>query len=239
MKRLKVTISLIILISLLGCNNASIKTNNQDVEEKINKAYQEGYDAGYALGYEEGKKEATESLIVFDETAEEPEEELTLANYDYKTDPDTIAVNITDENIDEYFDLKVVKSYKSDTYYVLTHSLMYDKGYVVVGEYYANCKVYGGAYELDGKVYEEKSDTLSLGSYTVCNIDIGHGFTDEATAQKYADKGIKAYIKMDYPDATIYYQKIEDVKFGYEMDDGKRIINGEEIRGGFFKDNPY
>ncbi len=44
----------------------------------------------------------------------------------------------------------------------------------------------------------------------------------------------------EYPDATIYYQKIEDSKYGYSMEDRVRICNGKEVRNdNYYKENPF
>lgn len=223
-KKMSVFLTVIMISATVGCTDykALYEQSQKDLEEANTKI-----------------ESLSSELEALKSEAEAPEE-VSLEDYDYKTDPNTLAINITDENIDEYFDLIVVKSNKNDTYTVYTHSLMYDKGYVEVGYYYTNCKFYGCSYEFDGKIYEGDSNQISLGSDRICSMPVCHGFSDAATAQKYADKGIKAYIKMDYPDATVYYQKKEDVKFGYSMEDGKRIVNGNEIRSDdYYADNPF
>ena len=168
---------------------------------------------------------------------EETKEEITIDNYDYKTDPDTLIVNIGNNNIDQYFDLQIIQS--NGKYYVATHSLMYDKGYVMVGIEHCDVSIRYLGYEYEGKIYSlpDTADNCWLVE-SPFNFYVASHFTSEESAQKFLIGLNDCHPTFKYNDATIYYQKIEDVKFGYEItEDGLRIVNGEELY--INPNNPY
>lgn len=205
------------IIMIIGCApNAVVETPEPEIAvEEIKKQLKEEI------------KEEVKEEIKQEETEKEPE--LTLETYDYKTDPDTLVVNINEDNLSEYVDVRIVQ--RSDgKYCIRTHSLMYDKGYVVVG--YENCffSMRSVGYEMEGKIYHMADDpgntTLSDNPFI---IEVAHSFTTEESAKEFLKDINEYYPHFESDKATIYYQKLEDVKFGYEItDDGVRTVNGEK-----------
>ena len=169
---------------------------------------------------------------------EELNYEIDKMNYDYRNDPDTIAVSLNNENISDYFDLIAIKNPETGNYYVMIHSLMYDEGYVIVGESLTSMEF--DFYDSTGKAgsfYSSEYDNNgpSFGTIMFCS-----GLS-EGNAQEAVEKGID-YFNPDflYSDATIYYQQLDDVKYGYEIKNGERIINNEDLNFYLiFKDNPF
>ena len=187
------------------------------------------------LDLRKNKEEIIEELKQ-EEAAKEPE--LTLETYDYKVDPDTVVVQINEDNIDEYVSLvafeRTYRDEETPLYCVQTHSKMFDEGYVCVG--YENSFVVfdKGFYGNSGKV-----DKNSLAAGCLFGNEICWKLTSKDKAEEYANKGIKYFEpNLDSPNATYYFQKFEDVKFGYEItDDGTRILNGKELH--LSPNNPY
>lgn len=222
MKRFMYFLLVLSAFILMGCDNPIaepivVETKNN---EEINVE---------ELNIDEVKEELKEEIKqeVIEELTEEPE--LTLENYDYKTDPDTLAVHIGNNNIDQYFDLKIVLT-GNGTYSVRSHSLMYDKGYVIVGTEHCDITIRNLGYEFEGEVHNLSDVPDNIIRYPApIEMEVAHGFTTIENAQLFL-KDIKDYHPdFERDDAIIYYQKIEDVKFGYEVKDGLRILNGEEI----------
>ena len=139
------------IILILGCAPTEtvvapepMEINIEEIKEQLKKEIKE-----------ELKEEIKEELKQ-EEDAKKPE--LTLENYDYKVDPDTVVVQINKDNIDEYVGLVAFeRTYRDEEdsapfYCVQTHSKMYDEGYVCVG--YENSFVVfdKGFYGNSGKV---------------------------------------------------------------------------------------
>lgn len=183
---------------------------------------------------EEIKEEVKQEIKV----EEAKEEEITIDNYDFRTDPDTVVVNINNDNLSEYFDMRIIPI-GNGTYSIRTHSLMYDKGYVMVGT--DNCRflIRSVGYEMGGQIYHMDEDPGNNISYVYpFDAEVAHGFTSEERAKEFLKDIYEYHPSFEKDNATIYYQKIEDVKFGYEItDDGTRIVNGEEIY--MNPNNPY
>ena len=160
---------------------------------------------------EEIKEEVKEEIKAEEEAKAK---EITIDNYDYKTDPDTLVVNINDDNLFDYIDLQIIQE-TDGNFLICTHSLMYDKGYVVVGT--ENCTLIMYVPGLDAPV--------GSGIFT---FKVPMSFTSEEEANKYLENINDFTITLENQDATIYYQKLEDVKFGYKFEGGLRVVNGEE-----------
>ena len=224
---MKKWILLLPIVLILGCApNETVVSVPQEPEINIEEIKEQLK--------EEIKEELKEEIKVEEET-QEPK--ITIDNYDYKTDPDTLTVHIGNNNIDQYFDLKIVQS--KDEYCVSTHSLMYDKGYVMVG--IENCDVsirYLG-YEYEGEIHTlpDTEDNYWL-TENPFNYSVASHFTSEENAQEFLINIKDCHPNFKYEDATIYYQRIEDVKFGYEItEEGLRIVNGKELY--INPNNPY
>lgn len=231
---MKKLIFLLPIILILGCTpNETViqeypepEINIEEIKEQLKKEIKE-----------ELKEEIKEELKQ-EEAAKEPE--LTLETYDYKVDPDTVVVQINEDNIDEYVSLiyfeRTYRDEKDSTplYCVQTHSKMYDEGYVCVG--YENSFVVfnKGFYGNSGEINQN-----SLAAGCLFGNELCWKLTSKEKAEEYANKGIKYFEpNLDSPNATYYFQKIEDVKFGYEItDDGLRILNGKELH--LSPNNPY
>ena len=231
---MKKWILLLPIILILGCApNETVVSVPQEPEiniEEIKKQLKKEIK-------EELKEEIKEELIQ-EEAAKEPE--LTLETYDYKVDPDTVIVQINEDNIEEYVSLVVFeRTYRDEKdsapfYCVQTHSKMYDEGYVCVG--YENSFVVfdKGFYGNSGKLDENALATGCLFGNELC-----WKLPSKEKAEDYANKGITFFEpNFDSQNATYYFQKIEDVKFGYEItEDGLRVLNGNELH--LNPNNPY
>ena len=207
------------IILILGCSPTetvvapeSTEINIEEIKEQLK---------------EEIKEEVKEEI----KAEEQAKEEITIDNYDYKTDPDTLAVHIGNNNIDQYFDLRIVYIPRRETYSVHTHSLMYDKGYVVVG--YENCSfnIRSAGFEMEGNIeYMADDPGNCIRWLSPFDAEVAHGFTTEENAKVFLKDIYEYDPSFESENATIYYQKIEDLKFGNEItNDNLRIINGEEI----------
>ena len=217
---MKKWILLLPIVLILGCApNETIVSVPQEPEINIEEIKEQLK--------EEIKEEVKEEI----KAEEQAKEEITIDNYDYKTDPDTVVVNINNNNIDKYFDLRIVYIPKRETYSVRTHSLMYDKGYVVVG--YENCSfnIRSAGFEMEGNIeYMADDPGNCIRWLSPFDAEVAHGFTTEENAKVFLKDIYEYDPSFESENATIYYQKIEDLKFGNEItNDNLRIINGEEI----------
>lgn len=171
-------------------------------------------------------KEEVKEEIRQEEAEKEPE--LTLETYDYRVDPDTVAVQINEDNMDEYIGTKIFEL-SNGTYSIRTYSPMYEKGYVVVGM--ENCVIsvplMNIIYEFEGETHPAADDpTTMYGCSNPFSLELNYGFSSEEKIKEYLKPLSEYQAKFNSPDAIIYYQKIEDVKFGYEVIDNQRIVNG-------------
>lgn len=210
------------IILILGCTPSETVVTPEPTEVNIEEIKEQLK--------EEIKEEVKEEI--------KAEEEITIDNYDFRTDPDTVIVNINNDNLSEYFDMRIIPI-GNGTYSIRTHSLMYDKGYVMVGT--DNCRflIRSVGYEMGGQIYRMDDDSGNNISYEYpFDAEVAHGFTSEERAKEFLKNIYEYQPSFEKDNATIYYQKIEDVKFGYEItDDGTRIVNGEEIY--INPNNPY
>ena len=233
MKIQKTILSIAVLLALTGCGTSGIAQSEYDSVVAERDKYKTLYeDTLKQLNEIENQREVANANVENEEP--KPELEIDPKDYDYKTDPNTIAVNVTAENLSEYVSPVVIEK-KDGTFSIAMHSLMYDKGYVVMGCYYCDW-TWDAYYMADGNVYH-----CPFGSNYLFGNDLGYKFETREQAQEYADKGIEAFNPVfRYDDSLVYYQKLEDVKYGYEMKDGKRILNGQESRSdGYFEENPF
>ena len=210
------------IILILGCTPTETVVTPEPTEVNIEEIKEQLK--------EEIKEEVKEEI--------KAEEEITIDNYDFRTDPDTVIVNINNDNLSEYFDMRIIPI-GNGTYSIRTHSLMYDKGYVMVGT--DNCRflIRSAGYEMGGQIYRMDDDSGNNISYeSPFDAEVAHGFTSEERAKEFLKDIYEYQPSFEKDNATIYYQKIEDVKFGYEItDDGTRIVNGEESY--INPNNPY
>ncbi|MBO7693756.1 MAG: hypothetical protein J6T10_14140 [Methanobrevibacter sp.] len=210
------------IILILGCTPTETVVTPEPTEVNIEEIKEQLK--------EEIKEEVKEEI--------KAEEEITIDNYDFRTDPDTVIVNINNDNLSEYFDMRIIPI-GNGTYSIRTHSLMYDKGYVMVGT--DNCRflIRSAGYEMGGQIYRMDDDSGNNISYEYpFDAEVAHGFTSEERAKEFLKDIYEYQPSFEKDNATIYYQKIEDVKFGYEItDDGTRIVNGEESY--INPNNPY
>ena len=220
---MKKWILLLPIIMILGCAPTETvvapeptEVNIDEIKEQLKEEIKE-----------EVKEEVKEEIKAEEEAKEE---EITIDNYDFRTDPDTVVVNINNDNLGEYFDMRVIPIWDG-TYSIRTHSLMYDKGYVMVGA--DNCRflIRSVGFEMDLQIYHMDDISGNNASYEYpFDAEVAHGFTSEERAKEFLKDIYEYYPSFEEDNATIYYQKIEDVKFGYEItEDGKRTVNGEVL----------
>lgn len=190
MRKLYLVIISVLFTFLLACNNSS--TIPDIIEEQE-----------VQIVAEETKEDLIQEVPI------EEAKELALEDDDIE-DPETITINITDDNIDEYFDLTVCEKTNSEgitLYYVQTHCLLLDQGFTCVDYENAlfNCgyAAYndtqtGNLLEMDGTFLTDSPFEHNVG-----------WFLSKEDAEKYAELGIK-HFKPHFrsENATLYFEKM-------------------------------
>ncbi len=207
-------------ICLVGCSNTGISQSEYDavVQERDN----------YKKLYEDLLLAQTEKVSSEAETEED---------YDYRTDPNTLTVVLTQENISDYIGL-IVRENSDGKYSVFTSSVLYDQGYVLVGDYYVSIEFSYVWIDENGEIHESENGFSTTLAFA---MEVASGFDSYDQAKEYADYGI-GYFKprLEYTDSTMYFQKEDYLGDNYLMEEGRRIVYGNEWRNSdFHLDNKF